>query len=86
MSRFDDYPKRLVNRINNGKIIEQTYSGFIRELNSFSEEKLDSQALVCGVRKLTYRQMFDEWDKFARVFSALGITRENSSRIGLMTV
>ena len=23
MSRFDDYPKRLVNRINNGKIIEQ---------------------------------------------------------------
>ncbi len=85
MSRFDDYPKRLVNRINNGKIIEQTYSGFIRELNSFSEERLDSEALVCGVRKLTYRQMFDEWDKFARVFSALGITRENNSRIGLMT-
>ncbi len=85
MSRFDDYPKRLVTRINNGKIVEQKYSSFIRELNSFSDERLDSEALVCGAKKLTYRQMFDEWDKFARVYSALGITGENGSRIGLMT-
>ena len=85
MSRFDNYPQKLMTRINNGKIIEQKYYSFIKELNSFSEERLDCEALVCGTSKLTYRQMFDEWDRFARVFSALGITGKNGSRIGLMT-
>ena len=85
MSRFDDYPKKLVTRINNGKIIEQRYYSFIKELNSFSEERLNSEALVCGKNRFTYSKMFDEWDKFAGIFSALGITGNNNSRIGLMT-
>ena len=85
MSRLDNYPGKLVNRINNEKIIEQKYYSFIKELNSFSEEQLDSEALICGRKILTYREMFDEWDKFAEVFSALGITYKNKSRIGLMT-
>ena len=30
MSRFDNYPQKLMTRINNGKIIEQKYYSFIK--------------------------------------------------------
>lgn len=32
-------------------------------------------------RKITYGEMFEDWDECARVLSSLGINRENSSRI-----
>ena len=85
MNWFDKYPKDIKKRIENGDIIDQKYWSFIRELNSFSEERLDSAALVLGKRKLTYRQMFKQWERFAEVLSALDITEEKNARIGLMT-
>ena len=85
MGWFDAYPKKLLTRIENGRIIEQRYWSFIKELNSFSEERLDTIALISGKRKLTYRKMFETWERFAEIFSALGITEEKNARIGLMT-
>ncbi len=53
----------------------------IRELNSGSDELLDSPALVGGSRSYTYRQMFRMWDRYAEVFSALGMTGANHARV-----
>ena len=68
-------------RIESGKIIEQKAWKYIKELNSYSSERLDSVALTDGKRECTYRQMFRKWERYAEVFSALGITGKNQARV-----
>ena len=71
-------------RIESGEIVEQKSWQMIKELNSFSDERLDSIALINGKRSYTYRQMFRHWELYAEVFSSLGITEKNKSRVGLV--
>ena len=85
MSFNTKLPEKLKKRINSGKITEQKLWKFIRELNSFSNEKLETDALISDGERITYKEMFDEWDRYARVFSALGINEENNSRAGLLS-
>ncbi|MBR3166026.1 MAG: AMP-binding protein, partial [Lachnospiraceae bacterium] len=70
----------------NREIIRQKCWKFIREMNSFSEERLDSTALRNGKREYTYRQMFRRIDRYAEVFSALGITGKNRARAALVSM
>ena len=70
-------------RINRGTIVDQKAWRFVREMNSYSEERLDRIALRDGRRKYTYRQLFRSWDRYAEVFAALGITEQNGSRVGM---
>ncbi|MCR4656837.1 MAG: hypothetical protein K5770_11495 [Lachnospiraceae bacterium] len=44
-------------RIENGKIIEQKSWKFIKELNSYSRDTMNSVALSDGKTDLTYRQL-----------------------------
>ena len=76
----------IADRLSSGAIIEQKNWKFIKELNSFSEESLNRVALVDSKREYTYRQMFRKWDRFAEVFSALGITGKNHSRAAMTGV
>ncbi len=85
MDWFENYPEELKGRIASGEIIDQKYWSFIKELNSFSEERLDSTAFIVGEKKISYRQMFKRWERLAEIFSALDITEEKNARIGLMT-
>ena len=50
-------------RINRGTIVDQKAWKFVRELNSFSEERLSAPALIDGRRTYTYRQLFRSWDR-----------------------
>ncbi len=70
-------------RIDSGDIIEQKCWKYIKEVNGTSNEKLDLVAVTDGRRKYTYRQMFDQWKRYAGVFSAIGITGSNGSRVGV---
>ena len=72
-------------RIKNGKITDQKCWQFIKELNSYSDERLDAFAITDGKREYTYRQMFRQWEKYAEVFSALKITERNGSRVGMLS-
>ena len=78
------FPDKIQKRIDDNKIIEQKIWSFIKELNSFDDEHLDAVAIYDGCRKYTYRQMFRKWDQYAEVFSALGITGENGSCVGIL--
>ena len=86
MNWFEKYPETLKQRIDTGEIVNQKYWKYIKELNSFSEERLNSTALICDNRKLSYRQMFTIWDRFAEILTALGITEENKSRIAMISM
>ena len=72
-------------RIASGEIADQKSWKMIRELNSFSEERLNSVAMIDCTRKYTYRQMFRQWERYAEVFSALNITGKNRSRAGMLS-
>ena len=76
--------QKLKERISDGKIANQKAWKFVRELNSFSDERLDRTALIDGKRSYSYRQLFRSWDRYAEVFAALDISRQSSSRVGMI--
>ena len=73
----------LNDRIEIDENTDQKIWRFIQKLNS-SPEQLDAVAMIDGRREYTYRQMFRQWEKYAEVFSALGITEKNHARVGLI--
>jgi len=77
---------RLKARIESGELADQKCWSFIKELNSVSEERLDSVAIHDGYRKYTYRQMFRFWERYAEAFSAVQLTGRDHSRVGLIGV
>ena len=75
--------KKTKARMESGGIIHQKCWQYIREVNGDDPEKLCITALTDCRRDYTYLQMYDMWERCARVFSALGITGKNGSRAGL---
>ena len=57
---------------------------FVRDTNSIALDDLNKTAVIDGVRQYTYGQMFHEWDRYAAVFSALGMTGQNHARVGIL--
>ena len=75
--------KAIAKKMEDGSFFEQPIWSYVRERRSVDPELLKNTALIDCTREYTYEQMFDEWDKYARVFSALGITGENHSRAAI---
>ena len=57
---------------------------YIRDVTNTNVGNLNRIALEDGTRKYTYGLMFREWERYASVFSALGMTEENRSRVGIL--
>lgn len=57
---------------------------FIVDANSLKLSQLNRVAINDGVNIYTYRLMFRQWDRYASVFSALGMTEENRARVGIV--
>ena len=76
--------KKVQERLESGELIRQPCWSFIRELNSLSDERLDSIAIQDGYRQYTYRQMFRYGERYAEAFSAMNITGKKRSRVGLI--
>ena len=75
----------LLQRMESGELADQPCWSFVREMNSYSEERLESVAIRDGYREYTYRQMFRYWERYAEAFSGMGISEKNHSRVGLIT-
>ncbi len=86
MSTSDRQKSKFAERVESGEIADQACWSFIKEMNSVSEDRLDSIALTDGYRQYTYRQMFRAWERYAEAFSGIGLTGENHSRVGLISV
>ena len=57
---------------------------YIRDVNGISLNNFNTVAICDGDRRYTYGQMFREWERYASVFSALGMTGEGGSRVGIL--
>ena len=75
---------QMQERIESGELADQKCWSFIRDLNSYSAERLDSIAIHDGYRKYTYRQMFRYWERYAEAFTGLHINSRSRSRVGLI--
>ena len=75
---------KVQERYDSGELADQKCWSFIKELNSYSEERLDSIAIHDSYRKYTYRQMFRYWERYAEAFSGVNITGKNHSRVALI--
>ena len=75
---------KTMQRLESGELIDQACWSFIKELNSYSAERLDSVAIRDGYRTYTYRQMFRYWERYAEAFSGMNITAKNHSRVALI--
>ena len=63
---------------------EQKAWKFIRELCGQNASDLNKVAVMDGNRQYTYGQMFREWEHYASVFTALEMTEEQNSRVGVL--
>lgn len=79
-----DQLEKLKEKLDSGAIVDQPAWSFIKEVNSFSDERLDSVAIRDGYRTYTFRQMFRYWEKYAEAFTGARITGKNRSRVGLI--
>ena len=61
--------EKTMRRLESGELIDQPCWSFIRDLNSYSRERLESVALRDGYRTYSYRQMFRHWERYAEAFS-----------------
>lgn len=62
---------------NNSLPLEKSWE-LIKRKNS---SNLNKTAISEGVGRISYQKMFENWDNHAKAFSALGITRDNNSRV-----
>ena len=65
-----------------GSVNEQSIWSYLRQRNA-APEKQNATALIDCTKEYSYAQMFGEWERYARVFSALDITGRNGSRVGI---
>ena len=79
-----DQLEKLKEKLDSGAIVDQPAWSFIKEVNSFSDERLDSVAIRDGYRTYTFRHMFLYWEKYAEAFTGARITGKNRSRVGLI--
>lgn len=75
--------KKLEERMADGSINNQKLWKYVKECNSVDEAHLNATAVIDCTREYTYREMFGEWERYARVFSGLGICSSNHSRAAI---
>ena len=70
-------------RIADGSINEQSLWSYQRECADADPARRCRTALIDCTGSYTFEQMFEQWERYARVFSALGMTGANGARAGI---
>lgn len=76
--------KEIEEKIANGSLAKQPLYKIVKMMNCEIDDKLNAIAVVDEDRKYNYRQMFHEWDKYAGVFSSIGMTQKNQSVVAIL--
>lgn len=63
---------------------DQKAWSFIRQLNEAAGTKPDRIALEDGARQISYRDMYRHRERYAAVFTSLGMTEKEKARVGLL--
>ena len=64
--------------------VDQKAWKYIRDVCDLDEGGMDKIAVIDGNRKFTYKRMFDEWERYAAVFTAMHMTEQQNARVGVL--
>jgi len=67
-----------------GSLNNQKVWQYVKERASVEPDRMYAPAIMDCSRTYTYAQMFDQWDRYARVFSALDMTGAKKSRVAIV--
>ena len=82
-SELANKKKALKKQIEDGSFANQKVWSNLKKRILVDPDMANKTAIYDCTRRYSYGDMFSEWDRYARVFSALGITSENESRVAL---
>lgn len=82
-AKLEKLRAKIEKSIENGSIYNQSICSFIKEVHSAGRDDKRDIAVIDCTGEYTYEQMFEQWDAYARVFSALDMTEKNTSRVGI---
>ena len=69
--------------IENGNAENQRICNYVKACADCDPARSGEPAIIDGTRSYTYEELFKEWDRYARAFSALGMTAESGSRVAI---
>ena len=75
--------EKMLERCQNGDITRQRVYKFIKECAGCDPQRIYKPALIDGTRTYSYGQLFEEWERYAKVFTGLGISTDNKSRAAI---
>lgn len=78
--------KELEKRIADGSINDQKVWSNLKERITADPSNLGKTAVIDCTREYTYKQMLEEWDRYAGAFTGLSIGADSSSRVALAGV
>ena len=84
MPEQPDRREEVKARLADGSINKQPIWQYLKERITADPKLPGCVALIDGTREYSYEQMFAEWERYARVFSALGMTGANGTRAGII--
>ena len=70
-------------RMEDGSMDDQPIWRYVLERAEADPGRASAPAIIDCARTYTYAQMFDMWERYARVFSALGMTGADHTRAGV---
>lgn len=82
-SEINKQIKQVEDRIADNSIDDQRIYSYLKERAKADPDRNNAVAIIDCTRQYTYSEMFDEWDKYAKVFSGLKITSKNKSRVAI---
>lgn len=76
--------QKILAAMEDGSFDDQKIWQYVKARSSVEPDRMYAPAIMDCSRTYTYAQMFDQWDRYARVFTGLGITCAKKSRAAII--
>ena len=76
--------QKMLEAMRDGSLDNQKVWQYVKQRASVEPERLYAPAIMDCSRTYTYEQMFEQWDRYARVFSALDMTGTKKARVAIV--
>lgn len=84
LKALENKKKKIFDAMADGSFDNQRIWQYVKERASVEPDRMYAPAIMDCSRTYTYAQMFEQWDRYARVFSGLGITGAKKSRAAII--
>ena len=84
LKALENKKKKIFDAMADGSFDNQKIWQYVKARAELDPDRMYAPAIMDCSRTYTYAQMFEQWDRYARVFSGLGITGAKKSRVAVI--